>query len=179
MRPEPEGRPLSRSIQGPEGPCSLRHGRASIKPCTEPEQIFKMRRPARHPILAPSGPDRYGGSVGLQPHEIPPARFSRNRVRGEAAHKFSRPPQSRVAPSFAFFQRRVGNHNHHTEGAWGLSPTKPPTIFREIKYAAKPRPNLAAAPFALIERTSGSPRRETRKRTVGVGFAGDKPTSQD
>jgi hypothetical protein len=62
--------------------------------------------------------------VGLQPHEILPARFSRNRVRCEAAPKSSRPPQSRVAPSFAFFQRRVGNHNHHTEGAWGFSPTK-------------------------------------------------------
>ena len=142
MRPEPEGRPLSRSIQGPEGPCSLRHGPASIKPCVGPERNAKLRRPARRPIPAPPGPDRNGGSVGLQPHEMLPARFSRNRVRGEAAPKSSRPPQSRVAPSFAFFQRRVGNHNHHTEGAWGFSPTKSrPPVFREIKCAAKPRPN--------------------------------------
>ncbi len=29
--------------------------------------------------------------------------------------------------------------SHHTEGAWGFSPMKPPAHFREIKYAAKPR----------------------------------------
>ena len=38
--------------------------------------------------FAPRSP--HGGSVGLQPHEIPPTRPSKNQIRGEAAPKPSR-----------------------------------------------------------------------------------------
>jgi hypothetical protein len=114
-------------------------------------------------------PPTHGGSVGLQPHEIPPTRPSKNQLRGETAPKPSRSlrvalsnQQSRVilselrrmkcakaeGPAVAFASGLVSGLGFSqaapaptTEGAWGFSPTKPrPPVLKRIKSAAKPRP---------------------------------------
>jgi hypothetical protein len=105
------------------------------------------------PQTAPLPPP---ASNGLPEHHTGNKKANRRRGPSQA---ISRPsvPYLRLESAIS----RIGSATPRikTEGAWGFSPTKSrPPVFREIKYAAKPRsgPTIQPAPRASYD----SPRRE-------------------